>query len=144
MIATDTNILVYAHRTDSEWHERARACIESLAEGRIAWGIPWPCVHEFLAVVTHPRIYNPSSSVAEAVAQVEAWLSSPVAVLLHEGAEHWELLKRHLFAAQVKGPVVHDARIAAICNAHGVTEYWTADRDFSRFPSVPTRNPLPV
>jgi hypothetical protein len=22
-------------------------------------GIPWPCLHEFLAIVTHPRIYAP-------------------------------------------------------------------------------------
>ena len=142
MIATDTNILVYAHRTDSEWHERAKSCIESLAEGRVAWGIPWPCVHEFMTIATHPRIYDPPSSITEAVEQVDVWLESPVAVFLHEGAEHWDLLKRQVLAGQVKGPMVHDARIATICVSHGVTELWTADRDFSRFPSVPTRNPL--
>ena len=32
--------------------------------------------------------------------------------------------------------------IAALCLGHGVTEFWTADRDFSRFPDIPTRNPL--
>ena len=142
MIATDTNILVYAHRADSEWHERARSCIERLAEGRVAWGVPWPCVHEFLAISTHPRIYDPPSTLADAVKQVEAWLEAPVAVLLHEGAAHWDELKQQLLAAQARGPLVHDARIAAICIDHGVTELWTADRDFSRFPELPTRNPL--
>jgi predicted nucleic acid-binding protein len=38
--------------------------------------------------------------------------------------------------------MVHDARVAAICIAHGVNEFWTVDRDFSRFPDLPTRNPL--
>ena len=142
MIATDTNILVYAHRADSDWHERAKSCIERLAEGRVAWGIPWPCVHEFLAISTHPRIYDPPSTPADAVKQVEAWLEAPVAVLLHEGATHWDELKQQLFAAQARGPLVHDARIAAMCIDHGVTELWTADRDFSRFPELPTRNPL--
>ena len=57
MIAIDTNLLVYAHRRDSPWHTIARDAIAGLAEGRSAWAIPWPCVHEFLAIVTHPRIY---------------------------------------------------------------------------------------
>ena len=43
---------------------------------------------------------------------------------------------------RVKGPIVHDARVAALCIAHGVTEFWTADRDFSRFPGLVARNPL--
>ena len=142
MIATDTNILVYAHRADSEWHERAKFCIERLAEGRVAWGIPWPCVHEFLAIATHRRIYDPPSTVNEAVEQIETWLEAPVAVLLSEGVAHWDELKGQLTAGRVNGPLVHDARIAAMCISHGVTELWTADRDFSRFPDLPTRNPL--
>lgn len=59
MIAVDSNVLVYAHREDSSWYEHANACLVRLAEGRAPWAIPWPCIHEFLAIVTHPRIYNP-------------------------------------------------------------------------------------
>lgn len=142
MIATDTNILVYAHRADSEWHEQARSKLETLAEGRVSWGLPWPCLHEFLAIVTHPRIYDPPSTVEESVDQVEAWLESPVAELLTEGGLHWHTLKNLLRKGRVRGPLVHDARIAALCLAHGVTEFWTADRDFSRFPDLVARNPL--
>ena len=64
MIAIDTNLLVYAHRRDSGWHERAAAAVQELAEGRASWAVPWPCVHEFLAIVTHPRIYAPPSTIA--------------------------------------------------------------------------------
>lgn len=142
MIAADTNILVYAHRSDSEWHEPARDCIRTLAEGRISWGIPWPCVHEFLSIVTHPRIYDPPPSLDKAIDQVDAWLESPVAVLVAETESHWDILKAQLYVGQIKGPMVHDARVAAICIGHGVNEFWTADRDFSRFPTLPTRNPL--
>lgn len=142
MIATDSNLLIHAHRTDSEWHPQARRCIASLAGGRVRWGLPWPCVHEFLGFVTHPRVYAPPSSLEEAVGQVDLWLESPVADLLTETYTHWELLKDLLRRGQVKGPMVHDARVAAVCVAHGVTEFWTADRDFSRFPDLPTRNPL--
>ncbi len=142
MIAVDTNILVYAHRADSEWHEPAQARIRALAQGRASWGLPWPCVHEFLAIVSHPRIYDPPSTVDEALDQVDAWLESPVAELLTETQAHWTVLKELLRAGRVKGPMVHDARVAALCIAHGVTEFWSADRDFSRFPTLSARNPL--
>lgn len=59
MIALDTNLLVYAHREDSPWHDAAYARLTELAEGRALWTIPWPCLHESLALVTHPRIYAP-------------------------------------------------------------------------------------
>ncbi|RLB44033.1 MAG: VapC toxin family PIN domain ribonuclease, partial [Deltaproteobacteria bacterium] len=85
MIGVDTNILVYAHREDSPWHERAYACIKQLAEGSAPWAIPWPCVHEFLAIVTHPRIYQPPTPLSRALEQVEAWLESPSLVMLSEG-----------------------------------------------------------
>ena len=55
MIAVDTNILVYAHRADAARHRIARERLTELLEGSRACAIPWPCVHEFLAVVTHPR-----------------------------------------------------------------------------------------
>jgi predicted nucleic acid-binding protein len=62
--------------------------------------------------------------------------------LLSESPTHWPTLKPLLKAGRVAGPLVHDARIAALCLQHGVRELWTADRDFSRFPSLRTRNPL--
>lgn len=40
------------------------------------------------------------------------------------------------------GPIVHDARVMATCCDHGNREIWTADREFSRFQGVRTRNPL--
>ena len=64
MIAVDTNLLVYAHRQDSSWNERANQIVRELAEGREAWAIPWPCLHEYLAIVTHPRIFDPPTPLA--------------------------------------------------------------------------------
>jgi len=142
VIAVDTNILVYAHRRDAEWHDRAAARLRSLAEGRAPWAVPWPCIHEFLAIVTHPRVYDPPSSLAAAVDQVEAWVESPSVLLLGEGAEHWATLRPLIEAGRIAGPKVHDARIAALCLAHGVQALWTVDRDFSRFPALQAVNPL--
>ena len=142
MIAVDTNLLVYAHREDSPWHDRAIRCVAELAEGRAAWAIPWPCVHEFLGVVTHPRIYRPPTPLELALDQVAAWIEVPTLVLLGETDGYWDELRRLVAAGRVVGPQVHDARIAALCRHHGIDELWTADRDFSRFPDVTCRNPL--
>ena len=142
MIAVDTNLLVYAHREDSPWHETAYGRLAQLAEGRAAWAIAWPCIHEFLAIVTHPRIYNPPTPLAAAIDQVAAWLEAPSVVLLAEAAGYWEHLSPILDASRVSGAQIHDARIASICLQHGVNELWTADRDFSRFAGLSARNPL--
>jgi len=142
MIAVDTNILVYAVREDSPWHRAALAAVRRLAEGSAAWVIPWPCIHEFLAVVTHPRIYKPPTPLADAIQQVDYWMESPTVRLIGEGPGYWEHLRSLLTAGKGLGPLVHDARVAALCRAHGVDEIWTADRDYSRFPGTLARNPL--
>jgi hypothetical protein len=142
LIAVDSNILVYAHREDSPWHDQALRRIVELAEGRAPWAIPWPCIHEFLAIVSHPRIYNPPTPLETAIDQVEAWLESPTLVMLSESEDYWRLLCSTLQSGRISGPQVHDARIVTICHQHGVRELWTADRDFGRFPGLAVRNPL--
>ena len=142
MIALDTNLLVYAHREDAPFHAAAFERVAELAESGTPWSIPWPCLHEFFAIVTHPRIYSPPTSRARAIDQIEAWLESPTLVLLAESATHWPQLRELLESARVAGPLVHDARVAAICMQHGVKTLWTADRDFARFAQLQAVNPL--
>ena len=142
MIAVDTNVLVYAHREDSQFHSPASRKVAELAEGTGPWGIPWPCLHEFLAIVTHPRIYAPPTPLARALEQVDAWLESPSLVLLGESPAYWSALRPLLEGGRVVGPQVHDARIAALCRQHGVRELWSADRDFGRFAGLKVVNPV--
>ncbi len=142
MIAVDTNILVYSVREDSPWHKTALRCVCRLAEGAAPWTIPWPCIHEFLAVVTHPRIYRPPTTLEDAVLQVEYWMESPSLQRIGEARDYWGQLKSLLIAGKTVGPLVHDARVAAICLDHRVKEFWTADRDYSRFPGLRVRIPL--
>ena len=142
MIAVDTNLLVYAHREDSPWHSLAREKVGELAQGPGPWAVPWPCLHEFIAIVTHPRIYEPPTPLDRALDQVEAWLESPSLVLLSEGEGYWGALRELTKASRIAGPAIHDARVAALCLHHGVRELWTADRDFGRFAKLSVRNPL--
>lgn len=142
MIGVDTNILVCAHRKDSPWHEAARRAMKQVAEGQARWALPWACVHEFIAIVTHPRIYRPPSTLDQALEQVGAWLESPSVEPVGEDLGYWSVLQGLLREGKVKGPRVQDARVAAVCLLHGVRELWTADRDFGSFPRLVTNNPL--
>jgi len=142
VIAVDTNLLVYSHREDSPWHDSAYKQIADLAEGRATWALPWPCIHEFLALVTHPKIYAPPTPLRGAIEQVEAWLESPSLVLLTESEGYWQDLSAALEQGKISGPQVHDARVATLCLHHGVAELWTVDRHFGRFPNLTVRNPL--
>lgn len=144
MTAVDTNILVYSHRTESPFHEQARQKIDALRQSAAPWAIPWPCIHEFIAIVTHPRIFQTPTPLAVAFAAIEAWQAAGNLHLIAESAGYLEKLSDLSRAAVLSGPRIHDARIAALCLHHGVRELWTADRDFSVFPQLGTRNPLVV
>lgn len=142
MIAVETNILVYAHRRDMVQHGEASRAVRILAAQGASWAIPWPCVHEFLSVVTNPRMFRDPTSLANAVGVIEDLSKGGNLVFLAEADGHLARLKDAGVAGGVAGPRIHDARIAAICLSHGVTELWTADRDFARFPALRVRNPL--
>jgi toxin-antitoxin system PIN domain toxin len=142
VIAVDTNILVYAHRADSPFHAPARVALESLAGGAHEWAIPWPCAHEFFAVVTHPRIYKTFTPAETAFAQLRALQSLANLAFIAESDGHLTQIEALSLPALVQGGAIHDARIAAICLSHGVSESWSVDRDFSRFPALAVRNPL--
>ena len=142
MIAVDTNILVYAHREDSPWHPPAYDRLTRLAESGAPWAIPWPCVHEFLAIVTHPRVYRPPTPLKLALEQVGSWMESPSLEFIGEISGYWNGLKAALLAGRITGSMTHDARIVVICRQHGVNTLWSADRDLTRFAGLKVVNPL--
>lgn len=143
MIAVDTNLLVNAHRREARWGKEAHALVTALAEGERPWAIPWPCRYELLSVVTNRRIWKSDASTTEqAWEQFQAWAASPSNCLIGETDRFTDILGVFVQRPHVVGGVVHDARIAAICVAHGIEYLLTRDRDFSLFPELPTRDPL--
>lgn len=142
MVAVDTNVLVFAEIRTSQHHQTAKTLLTQLAEGSAPWAIPWPCVYEFLRVITHPRVYHPPVPLAAALADLERILAAPAVVLLHETDRHAEIMTRLLNESGATGNLIHDAHIAALCIEHGITELLTGDRDFARFPSLSVRDPL--
>ena len=114
-----------------------------LAEGRHPWAIPWPCCFEFLSVVTNRRIWKEGASTSgQAWRQLEAWAASPSSRLIGETDDFLLTLGRFVQRPRVHGGVVHDARVAAICVAHGVDVLLSRDRDFMLFPELRIRDPF--
>ena len=143
MIAVDTNVLVYAHRRESSVHTDAVRVLRNLAESARPWAIPWPCCYEFSSVVTNRRIWRGAQSTPDqAWSQLRAWTDSPSIRLLGETRDFMDILEGLVVRPRIRGPLVHDARVAAICLAHGVDEILTRDRDFSLFPELKTRSPF--
>jgi uncharacterized protein len=142
MIAIDTNLLVYAHRPEMPLHVQARELIESLPERGQLFGLPWPCVHEFLAVVTNGRIFREPTPAPTAFQALQTLIDSGLFRMLGEGSGYLDHLAELAISGQVQGAMIHDARIAALCRQHGVQELWSADRDFTRFPRLRVINPL--
>jgi toxin-antitoxin system PIN domain toxin len=143
MLAVDTNVLVYAHRRESSVHATALELLRSLAAGSESWAITWPSVYEFFSVVTNPKIWKQAaSSPDEAWAQLAGWFAAPGLSLLSETEGFASVLSGFSRRARVRGPMIHDARIAAICVAHGVDKLLTRDRDFSLFPELTIEDPF--
>lgn len=142
MIALDTNILVYARRAECPHHQEALALVLDLAQGDAPWYLPWPCIYEFLRVVTHRRVFDPPTPLEDALEDLDALLGSPSVVLLGEGPAHRGHLRTMVAHGAAKGNLAQDAHIAALCVEHGVRDLLTVDRDFSRFPGLTIRNPF--
>ncbi len=143
MIAVDTNLLVYAHRPEMSFHERARQVLAEAIAAPEPLCVPWPCAHEFLAVVSNPRIFRDPTPIDVALDAARRLFASLSGGFLAEGDGYLAALEQIARPARLQGARVHDARVAALCLFHGVRVLWSADRDFSCFPDVVVVNPLP-
>jgi predicted nucleic acid-binding protein len=109
-----------------------------LAEGAAAWALPVFCIGEFLRVVTHPRLFDPPFSTADACSALERVLGSPSLEVLSPGPAYTELLLEAVREADAVGNLAFDAQIVALCREAGVSVLLTEDRDFDRFPDFAT------
>lgn len=142
MRAVDTNVLVYAHRSEMMQHAAARDLLDGLVRAAAPWALPWPCVYEFLRVVTHPRWFRPPTPPWVAWENMLALMASPGCVMLGPTHRHAGVLARLLRDQSLRGNDIFDAHIAALVVEHGVRALVTGDRRFRRFDGVAIENPF--
>ena len=141
MIALDTNILVYALHPKAPQHKEALRRVRALATGAAPWALPYPCLVEFLRVVTH-RVFRPPVPPAVAWHDLMTLLASPSARLLTPTDRHAALLREVLGESGATGDLVFDAQIATLCLEYGVREILTADKGFRRFTGLKVTDPF--
>jgi len=137
----DANILLYAVDETSPFHGVARSWLESALNGSQRVGIPWQSVWAFLRIATNPRALAEPLTPSEGWEMVEAWLVAPAAWVPQPGMRHQELLGGLLVSGDLRGSLVADAVLAAMCMEHGLSIV-SADSDFARFPDVRWINPV--
>lgn len=141
MILVDANVLLYAYHTRAEQHESCRRWLENAFSGRTLIGLPWLTIWAFLRIGTNPRAFEQPLLMQEAQKIVASWLDVAVVRLIEPGEHYWVILSKLLLEAQVSGPLVTDAALAALALEHGAI-VCTTDRDFGRFPGVKVVNPI--
>jgi toxin-antitoxin system PIN domain toxin len=142
MRAVDTNVLVYAHRAETAQHSKARDVLDGLVKSGEPWGLPWPCVYEFLRVTTHRRVFAPPTPTWVAWENILALMASPGCVLLAPTSRHAGNLASLLRDQTLRGNDLFDAHIAALVVEHGVRALITGDRRLRRFDGVTVENPF--
>jgi toxin-antitoxin system PIN domain toxin len=141
VIAVDTNVLVYAFYARAPQHRAAVALVRGLAEGAKPWGVPWPCVPEFLRVVTDRRFARPAAP-AVAWGFLDLLFGSPSGRRLLPTDDSLRRLRDVMNESGAAGVDLHDAHIFALCLEHGVRELLTADRGFRRFRGLKVTDPF--
>jgi toxin-antitoxin system PIN domain toxin len=141
MIVADANLLLYAYNPSAPQHEKAKRWLEQTVAGPEMLGLPWSTILAFLRIGTNPRAFPSPLTIGEAVSIVAEWLEQPGVRVIEPAEGHWAALSPLLIRAQIKGPLVTDAHLAALAIEHGAT-LCSSDGDFSRFPLLRWSNPL--
>jgi toxin-antitoxin system PIN domain toxin len=141
MIAIDTNLLVYAHRSRTPEHARARKAIERAAGDAAGWGVAAASVTEFWAVATHPASEGKPSTPKQAAAFMAALVDAGAQIWL-PGPGFGERLMQIASDLTVVGPRVFDLQIALTAFEGGATELWTHDAKFVKVPGLRLHDPL--
>lgn len=141
MILPDVNVLIYAFRTDSKEHAAYKSWLESVVNGKSAYGVSPQVLASVIRICTHPRVFARPSASSEAFAFCHALLVQPNASVITPGERHWSIFETLCAEAGVSGNLVQDAWFAALAIESGA-QWISTDRDYARFSALDWRAPL--
>ena len=141
MILVDANVLLYAHFSSYDEHERIRNWLDAQLAGTTRVGLPWESLLAFMRIGTNPRIFPNPQTVLGAWKQVIGWLESGPAWIPQPTEQHAQILAELSALPGMSSKLMMDAHLAAIAIAHGLT-LCSHDRDFARFPNLRWFNQL--
>lgn len=137
----DANILLYAYDSDSDHHAVCRSWLEAALNSEETIALPWQTLLAFVRICTNPRATKKPLRSSEACEIVSGWLAQVNVNVIGAGDRFWDILQHQINDAQIAGPLVTDAALAALAIEHGAT-LCSVDRDFRRFRNLKLVNPL--
>ncbi len=137
----DVNILVHAHRLDSDRNPELRKWLENETNKEGPWALSEIVLSGFLRIVTHRRIFKTPTPLEVAIKFIDSLVSRPNCILVKPGDRHWEIFMNLCKKSQATGNLIPDAYLAALAIESGCV-WVTTDSDFARFPSLKWINPL--
>lgn len=140
MILFDVNVLLYAHRLESEKHVPMKKWLEELLSSGETFGYCDFVVSGFLRIATHPKIFDPPTHMKEALRFIEKIITLPQALFISPGKKHWEIFKKYCAMPEIKGSLVTDAYLAALAVESGC-DWVSDDNDFKLFSNLHWRKP---
>ena len=142
MILLDVNVLVYAHREDTEAHSEYRSWLEQhLHDDLQVCAVSELVLSGCLRILTHPKIFNPSTPLPKAMTYVGELRDHPNMTIISPGAGHWRIFCDLCTSVSARGNFISDAYHAALAIESGC-EWITTDRGFARFEGLRWRHPL--
>jgi predicted nucleic acid-binding protein len=143
-VFVDTNVLVRIADAASPEHSNCLRSLQMLLSRGETVFLAAQIMIEFWAVATRPVAANglgwtvqDTDAALTAILETTACLAEP-----HDMAERW---RRVATLHSVAGKSVHDARVAALMDAHGVTQLLTLNAsDFKRYALITCLSPADV
>lgn len=140
MLMPDVNVLVYAHREDTDHHDRNASWVSRTATGDQPFALSELVLSGFIRVVTNRRIFREPSSTADALAFVEQLTARPTCRLVRSGPRQLGIFLDLCRDLDLAAGLVADAYHAALAIEHGCT-WVTNDTDFARFAGLTWATP---
>ncbi|NIM16821.1 MAG: PIN domain-containing protein [Candidatus Aminicenantes bacterium] len=145
MFSIDTNLLVYAHNKNSQYHRKAAAFLEEIMnerdeEGNVSVCLTAQVLMEFVNVITRQSLETPLS-ISEAIQVINDYLETGIKVVTQRETQIRTFLE--LLRSATTRKKVFDISLAATLKDHYISGLYTANAaDFEEFDFLEVVNPL--
>jgi predicted nucleic acid-binding protein len=140
----DTNVLLRLFRLDDPRQQLIKTAIKELKERDAGLYFAMQNIAEFWNVCTRPAELNgfglSTAETSQCVEQIERTMT-----FLPDSERVYSFWRQIVSRLGVRGVQVHDARLAAIMEAYGLTHILTMNQqDFLRYPTIQAIHPNQV
>jgi toxin-antitoxin system PIN domain toxin len=141
MMLVDTNVLINAHRPESNRHAEYRVWLQDLINGPQPYAVSDFALTGMVRIVTNPRVYAKPTPIAMALDFADRIRNQPHAMVVAPGSRYWAIFTELCLQVGARGNHVPDTYLAALA-IENACEFISDDKGFQKFPGLRWRQPL--